>query len=203
MVMEPPPPGYNMSQECTCMDPHSAAINGHDAGCVYSSLQATVAPKISGVPTCDCQTPAPLNEHLEACAFAVYRNSRTDPEDHITTVTIAEVQTAILRTPINTGETPDSQIITPESTTLPPVLGNVPMMQQTANLQPADLQPKQSGVWDDVASSVQPAAQAQNLEALARQVHQQLGLTDVVSLGFILISLQGAVEFDQKMQGMR
>ena len=59
------------------------------------------------------------------------------------------------------------------------------------------------GVWDDVASSVQPAAQAQNLDALARQIHQQLGLTDVVSLGFILISLQGAVEFDQKMQGMR
>ena len=61
----------------------------------------------------------------------------------------------------------------------------------------------QTGIWNQINASVQPEAQVNNLEAVAIAVHKRLGLTDVVSLGFLVISLEGAVEFDKKMTSMR
>ena len=177
MMMDTPPPGYNMDHECTCMDPTSAAVNGHDPGCHYSSVQATFAPNKSTVPSCDCSTPEPLGQHLETCAFAVYYNNRSDPEDHINTVSVAELQAALTKqelvTPIDTGQSPDID------------------------------EDNSMSMWDQMKDSVKAEVDGSSDEQLAQQIHTQMGLTDVVSLGYLYVSLRAAREFDQKMQEIR
>jgi hypothetical protein len=94
--------------------------------------------------------------------------------------------------PINTGESPNTGVIGTEAqTTLPPGV-NTPVAAE---------QPR--GIWDQINTSVQPEAVTASDEALAQQIHRQMGLTDVVSLGFLFVSLQAAREFDQKMSSMR
>ena len=190
--IDPIPPGYGVDLECTCMDPNVAATVGHEPGCVYSTIQATVPPKIQGQPTCDCFTPAPLGQHLNTCPYALWRNSSSDATDHVLVVTIEQVQNAILATPIDTGASPDTRVIgNTEQTTLPAGLGVPPVAQG-------------QGLWDQVANSVRAdSPTAANDEQLAQQIHQQMGLTDLVSLGYIYVSLQAAREFDQKMASMR
>lgn len=194
--METPPPGYGVDTECTCMDPVSAAANGHDPGCIYSTIQGVVPPRPqSNLPTCDCLTPAPLDQHLNTCPFAIWRNNSPDVEDHLLVVSIEQVNAALLATPIDTGESPDSEVIGTEAET-----------NELPNLSQESVSPMvqgQTGIWNQINASVQPEAQVNNLEAVAIDVHKRLGLTDVVSLGFLVISLEGAVEFDKKMTSMR